>query len=119
MSSCCNLCSKESLKENLFGLFPILNWLPKYSWKNQFFGDVMSGSTVAIMHIPQGLKMLSTLFHINVSLCISFILISGMGYALLGGVSPIIGLYMAFFPVLVYVCLGTSHHISLGMPLKM
>lgn len=43
------------------------------------------------------------------------IIFSGMGYALLGGVSPIIGLYMAFFPVLVYVCLGTSHHISLGM----
>lgn len=38
-----------------------------------------------------------------------------MGYALLGGVSPIIGLYMAFFPVLVYVCLGTSHHISIGI----
>jgi MFS superfamily sulfate permease-like transporter len=37
-----------------------------------------------------------------------------MGYALLGGVSPIIGLYMAFFPVLIYVCLGTSHHISIG-----
>ena len=37
-----------------------------------------------------------------------------MGYALLGGVSPIVGIYMAFFPVLVYVFLGTSHHISLG-----
>jgi solute carrier family 26 protein len=37
-----------------------------------------------------------------------------MGYALLGNVPPIVGIYMAFFPVLVYVFLGTSHHISLG-----
>ncbi len=49
-------------------------------------------------------------------LYIFFPYFSGMGYALLGGVSPIVGLYMAFFPVLVYVCLGTSHHISLGIP---
>lgn len=38
----------------------------------------------------------------------------GMGYALLGNVPPVIGIYMAFFPVLIYVFLGTSHHISLG-----
>lgn len=37
-----------------------------------------------------------------------------MGYALLGNVAPIIGIYMAFFPVLVYVLFGTSHHVSMG-----
>lgn len=51
----CSSCSATQLKEFLYGLFPILNWLPKYSWKDQLFGDVMSGCTVAIMHIPQGL----------------------------------------------------------------
>nr|CAH0107965.1 unnamed protein product [Daphnia galeata] len=90
-ASCCSQFSAMSSREFWCGLFPIINWLSQYSWKDQFMGDFMSGCTVAIMHIPQG-----------------------MGYALLGGVSPIIGLYMAFFPVLVYVCLGTSHHISIG-----
>lgn len=37
-----------------------------------------------------------------------------MGYALLGNVEPIVGIYMAFFPVLVYVLLGTSQHVSMG-----
>lgn len=37
-----------------------------------------------------------------------------MGYALLGSVPPIIGIYTAFFPVLVYFFLGTSKHASLG-----
>lgn len=37
-----------------------------------------------------------------------------MGYALLGNVPPIAGIYMAFFPVLVYVIFGTSRHNSMG-----
>jgi solute carrier family 26 protein len=37
-----------------------------------------------------------------------------MAYALLGGVPPIVGIYMAFFPVLLYVLMGTSRHVSMG-----
>jgi MFS superfamily sulfate permease-like transporter len=37
-----------------------------------------------------------------------------MAYALLGNLPPIIGLYMAFFPVLVYAIMGTSRHVSIG-----
>ena len=41
----------------------------------------------------------------------------GMAYALLASVTPIIGIYTAFFPVLVYIFMGTSRHISLGKTL--
>lgn len=37
-----------------------------------------------------------------------------MAYGLLAGVTPSSGLYMAFFPTLVYFMFGTSRHISVG-----
>lgn len=39
---------------------------------------------------------------------------AGMAYALLAELPPVVGLYMAFFPVLVYFLLGSSKHISMG-----
>ncbi|XP_078042909.1 prestin isoform X2 [Augochlora pura] len=70
---------------------PLIGWLSKYNWKQDILGDVVAGITVAVMHIPQG-----------------------MAYAILGNVPPIVGIYMAFFPVLVYFFLGTSRHNSMG-----
>ncbi|XP_058791606.1 solute carrier family 26 member 10-like isoform X2 [Phymastichus coffea] len=72
-------------------IIPILNWLPRYRWKNDIFGDIVAGITVAVMHIPQG-----------------------MAYAILGNVKPIVGIYMAIFPVLIYLIFGTSRHNSMG-----
>jgi len=77
--------------KTILSLFPALVWLPKYEWKKNITSDIVSGFTVAIMHIPQG-----------------------MAYSLLGGVPPVVGIYMAFFPVLLYVLMGTSHHVSMG-----
>ncbi|XP_043674844.1 prestin-like [Vespula pensylvanica] len=70
---------------------PLISWLPEYNWRNNILGDLVAGITVAVMHIPQG-----------------------MAYAILGNVPSIIGIYMAFFPVLVYFLFGTSRHNSMG-----
>lgn len=72
-------------------MVPVVSWLKSYKWKEDFMSDVVSGITVAIMHIPQG-----------------------MAYAMLGNVPPVVGIYMAFFPVLIYFALGTSKHVSMG-----
>ncbi|XP_053671172.1 solute carrier family 26 member 10-like [Anopheles nili] len=72
-------------------VFPLMTWLPEYSWSKDLVRDLVSGCTVAVMHIPQGI-----------------------GYALLANVPPVVGIYMAFFPVLVYFLFGTSRHNSMG-----
>lgn len=80
-----------SLKKILIDGCPVLGWFPKYEFRKNIAGDVVAGFTVAIMHIPQG-----------------------MAYGLLAGLDPVVGLYMAFFPALVYFLFGTSRHISVG-----
>ncbi|XP_012341891.1 solute carrier family 26 member 6 isoform X1 [Apis florea] len=84
-------CKKMKPMKILKTTIPLIDWLSTYNWKNDILGDIVAGITVAVMHIPQG-----------------------MAYAILGNVPPIIGIYMAFFPVLVYLFLGTSRHNSMG-----
>lgn len=36
-------------------LFPVLNWMSSYNVKQDIVGDIISGCTVAVMHIPQGM----------------------------------------------------------------
>ncbi|ODN04049.1 Prestin [Orchesella cincta] len=85
-----NKCKCTPLKW-IIALIPILSWLPKYDWKSDLAFDMAAGFTVAVMHIPQG-----------------------MAYAMLSNVEPIVGLYMAFYPVIMYSILGTSRHVSMG-----
>jgi solute carrier family 26, other len=75
----------------LYDFCPVLRWLPKYQIRDFLMGDIIAGITVAVMHIPQG-----------------------MAYGLLSGVDAIVGLYLAFFPTLIYFLFGTSRHISMG-----
>lgn len=37
-----------------------------------------------------------------------------MAYGMLTGLDPVYGLYVSFFPVIVYFFLGTSRHVSMG-----
>jgi MFS superfamily sulfate permease-like transporter len=70
---------------------PILSWLPAYKLKSFLVPDILAGVTVGIMNIPQ---------------CLS--------YAMLATLNPVYGLYVSFFPLLVYGIFGTSRHLAIG-----
>ncbi|KYB29497.1 prestin isoform X2 [Tribolium castaneum] len=88
---CLSLDFDTNFKRIVLKTIPAIEWLSHYKWRKNLLADFISGFTVAIMHIPQG-----------------------MAYALLGNVPPVVGIYMAFFPVLIYFFLGTSRHNSMG-----
>lgn len=70
---------------------PIVDWLPKYSFKHDLLSDVIGGLMVSIMNIPQGLA-----------------------YGFLVGLPPIHGLYTGIVGPLIYALLGTSRHAAPG-----
>eukprot|EP01126_Amoeba_proteus_P009120 TRINITY_DN13463_c0_g1_i9.p1 TRINITY_DN13463_c0_g1~~TRINITY_DN13463_c0_g1_i9.p1 ORF type:complete len:492 (-),score=85.06 TRINITY_DN13463_c0_g1_i9:599-2074(-) len=82
---------KEVSKRCPYYVFPVLLWLPKYNWRQNFISDVITGIGVACMLIPQALA-----------------------YALLAGVPPIVGLYTAFVPLIIFALLTTSRHVCIG-----
>ncbi|KAM4700742.1 solute carrier family 26 member 10-like [Discoglossus pictus] len=84
-------CSRRVLHTFIKNRVPIVSWLPRYKVKKWLLGDLIAGLTVGIVHIPQG-----------------------MAFALLTSVAPIYGLYTSFFPVVLYMLLGTGHHVSTG-----
>ena len=47
-------CSGRCCKDFLFMLFPFLAIMKNYKIREDLMGDVISGLTVGIMHIPQG-----------------------------------------------------------------
>ncbi|CAF1961203.1 unnamed protein product [Rotaria magnacalcarata] len=70
---------------------PILRCLKEYKIRKYLFGDIIAGITVAIMHIPQG-----------------------MAYGVLTTLPPVHGLYVSFYPVIIYMIFGTCPHLSIG-----
>ena len=71
-------------------LFPILDWLPDYK-KSMLWSDAVSGITAGILAIAQG-----------------------MAYAMIAGLPPVLGLYAALTPQIIYVLMGTSRQLSIG-----
>lgn len=47
-------CSPECVKKSIFSFLPFINIMKAYNIKEDLMGDVISGLTVGIMHIPQG-----------------------------------------------------------------
>jgi len=82
---------KINKKKMLHRYLPITDWLFNYNLKSDLVWDIIAGVTIAIMHIPQGIA-----------------------YALLAETSPIVGIYTAVFPVIIYILLGPSRHVSIG-----
>ncbi len=71
-------------------LFPAYDWLAGYQ-RRDFNKDVVAGIIVAVMLIPQG-----------------------MAYAMLAGLPPVMGLYAATIPLIIYAFFATSRHLSVG-----
>lgn len=84
-------CSKKCLKSFVLRTFPFIKIMQHYVFPQWLISDLISGLTVGIMHLPQG-----------------------MAYALLAGLPSIHGLYVSFFPPIIYFFFGSSKHISIG-----
>ena len=70
---------------------PMVKWLRVYEWRTSFIKDLIAGTTVGVMVIPQS-----------------------MSYAKLAGLPVEYGLYSALMPVYIYSVFGSSRQLAVG-----
>ncbi|KAH3830635.1 hypothetical protein DPMN_103880 [Dreissena polymorpha] len=83
--------NKRRVTNMMLNTFPFYRIMRKYQWRTDLLADIVCGITVGIMQFP-----------------------SGMAYAMLAELPPVVGLYVSFFPVLIYFFFGTSRHCAIG-----
>lgn len=76
--------------QRLARYLPVMQWAPRYQVQD-LRADLVAGFTTAVMLVPQG-----------------------MGYAMLAGLPPIVGLYASMAPLIIYAVLGTSRPLAVG-----
>ena len=86
-----NANKKYWCKKKLYNSLPCLKWLIKYNVRKNFVSDLLSGITVGVIQIIQG-----------------------MAYGMLASLPSNNGIYTSLFPGLIYWIFGTSQHISIG-----
>ncbi|GFO10661.1 sulfate transporter-like, partial [Plakobranchus ocellatus] len=84
-------CTSDQWKRWALSVFPFIRIMRRYEWRSDLPSDIVAGLTVGIMQLPQG-----------------------MAYAMLADLPPVVGLYMSFFPVIIYFFFATSKQISMG-----
>ena len=46
-------CDGQKALNFVLDQIPVLRWLPKYNLKENLVGDIMSGFTISVLHLPQ------------------------------------------------------------------
>lgn len=118
MAKAAESCQPKAIAGIFTSLLPILQWLPRYNWKEDFICDLIAGVTVGIMVVPQGKGFRRTLDCLrNIPKLFRKLIhcfFSGMAYASLANVPAVVGLYANFVAIFIYMFFGTSRHISVG-----
>ena len=82
--------SAKSIMNWFLDLFTIITVVRNYSIRKDTIMDVISGLTMGLLHVPQG-----------------------MAIALVGNLPPYIGIYTSFFAVVPYIMFGSNTHVTL------
>ncbi|KAG8480438.1 hypothetical protein CXB51_025062 [Gossypium anomalum] len=94
---------------------PCCRWIRTYRWREYFQVDLMAGTTVGIMLVPQCQKhwiLNAWLWQVPGIEWISIFV--AMSYAKLAGLEPIYGLYSGFVPIFIYAIFGSSRQLAIG-----